>query len=93
MPQAVKGVMEHPNLRPSDFSKLDTFSRMFELDWRGDIDLENKKRFLSMHPVYLHHEDRSNFSGYGTLGNFEMSAMMRHACVPFVGELAQSLKK
>ena len=31
MPQAVKAVMEHPNLSKSDYSNLDTFAKMLEL--------------------------------------------------------------
>lgn len=67
MPQAVKAVMEHPNLTKSDYSKLETYSRMFELDWRGDRKLSNKKEFLATHPVYLKNE--STIEGYGNVGN------------------------
>ena len=43
MPQAVKAVMEHPNLAKTDRTKLDTFCKMFELDWRGDTALANRE--------------------------------------------------
>ena len=36
MPQAVRGIMEHPNLRRSDRCTLDSYTKMFKLDWRGD---------------------------------------------------------
>lgn len=78
MPQAVKAVMEHPNLSKSDYTKLDTFARMFELDWRGDRKLENKKEFLATHPVYTKSEN--SVEGYGQIGNFEASAMLKVAC-------------
>ena len=42
MPQAVKAIMEHPNLARADFDKLDAFAKMFELDWRGDRSVPNK---------------------------------------------------
>lgn len=53
VPQAVKAVMEHPNLASSDRSKLDAFSTIFELDWRGDRDITNKREFLATNPVHL----------------------------------------
>ena len=89
MPQAVKAVMEHPNLSKSDYSKVDTFAKMFELDWRGDRKLANKKEFLATNPVY--HKSESNVEGYGQIGNFEASAMLRVACQPFVEKLAAEL--
>jgi hypothetical protein len=91
MPQAVKAVMEHPSLAKSDYSKLEAFARMFELDWRGDRTLANKKEFLATNPVY--HKNESNIEGYGTIGNFEASAMLRVACTPFVENLAEGLMK
>ena len=91
MPQAVKGVLEHPNLSKTDHSKLDAFCTMFELDWRGDRTLKNKKEFLATNPVYL--RGGSTVQGYGTIGNSEVTALLRHACQPFVEDLAQSLIK
>ena len=46
---------------------------------------------MSTNPVYLSVEDRSNIIGYGTIGEFEVSAMLRHACAPFVGDVAKGL--
>ena len=57
MPQAVKAVMEHPNLAKTDYAKLDTFCRMFELDWRGDRAISNKQEFLATNPIYLTEKD------------------------------------
>ena len=36
LPQVVRGIMEHPNLQLSDRSHLDTYCKLFKLDWRGD---------------------------------------------------------
>ena len=33
MSHAVRAVMEHPNLTQSEREKLNTFTKMFELDW------------------------------------------------------------
>ena len=57
LPQAVKAIMEHPNMSQSDQQKMDTFSKMFELDWRGDRSVTNKREFMSLNPVYLNTKD------------------------------------
>jgi len=90
MPQAVKAVIEHPNLSNVDRQKLDTFSRMFELDWRGDRKTENKREYLGTNPVYLD-KDQTNFKGYGAVENFEANTLLRLACIPFVENLAQKM--
>jgi|DEB0MinimDraft_12_1074336.scaffolds.fasta_scaffold21400_1 hypothetical protein len=64
---------------------------MFELDWRGDRDIANKREFLSTNPIYLGDHDKSNFKGYGEIGNFEVTAMLRHACAPFVEDVATKM--
>lgn len=93
MPQAVRAVMEHPSLAHADYDKVNTFAKMFELDWRGDRAISNKKEFLSSHPVYLRAQDQSNVAGYGIVGNFELLAMLRQACTSFVEQLAEDLSK
>jgi hypothetical protein len=70
--------MEHPNLAKADYSKLETFSKMFELDWRGDRTLPNKREFLATNPVYF--KGNSNVDAYGKIGNFEASSMLKKAC-------------
>lgn len=93
MPQMVRAIMEHPNMASADYSKVDSFCEMFELDWRGDRALANKKEFLATNPLYLTEKDKDNFTGYGHIGNFEVTAMLRQACVPFVEELTDKLLK
>lgn len=46
LPQIVKAVMEHPNLLKSDKQILDTYCKMFELDWRGDRNFENRSQYM-----------------------------------------------
>ena len=77
IPQVVRGVMEHPNLSKADYSKINTFCQMFELDWRGDRAISNKKEFMGSHPIYISESDGSNYVGYGEVGNFEATAMLR----------------
>lgn len=91
MPQLVKGVMEHPNLSQTDYTMMDTYCQMFELDWRGDRAMTNKKEFLATHPIYTAERDRPNFEGYGGLGEFEAAALLRQACTPFVADLTAKL--
>lgn len=62
MPHVVKAILEHPNLSQVDYDLLDTYAKMFELDWRGDRSIQNKKEFLSSNPVYL--RDKSNVNAY-----------------------------
>ena len=93
LPQLIRGVMEHPNLSKSDHSKIDTFCQMFELDWRGDRSLENKEEYLATHPIYLSEIDKSNFVGYGIMGDAEVTALLKLACVPFVSDLTNRLTK
>ena len=92
MPQAVRAVMEHPNLSKSDYSKLDSFCRMFELDWRGDRSLNNKRQFLATNPVYLGETDQTNFRKYGGIGNFEVTTLLRLACSPFIDKITAKME-
>jgi hypothetical protein len=71
MPAIVKGLMEHPNISRTDYSMIDTFCTIFELDWRGDNSVKNKKEFLATNPIYLNFKDvtKSNFEKYGDIGN------------------------
>jgi len=90
MPQVVKGVIEHPNLANVDRQRLDTFSKMFELDWRGDRLPSNKREFLGTNPVYMG-KDQTNFKKYGIIESFEASTLLRLACIPYVEGLAQKM--
>ena len=51
--EVIKGVLEHPNLMNSDRAHLETFCKMFEVDWRGDKAEKNKEEFLCDKPIYL----------------------------------------
>lgn len=45
--------MEHPNLNRSDRAILDSYAKMFKLDWRGDQSIDAKDEFMCTHPIYL----------------------------------------
>ena len=91
MPQAVRAIMEHPNLTRTDYDKMNTFSRMFELDWRGDRAIENKTNFMATNPIYVNPNDRSSITSYERLSNFEVAAMLRYACIPFVDQITKKM--
>jgi hypothetical protein len=46
LPQAIKAIMEHPNLLKSDKAHLTSYCKIFELDWKGDQSYENKQDLL-----------------------------------------------
>jgi len=52
--QTVKGILEHPSLLKSDKTMLETYARMFEVDWDGQK--ASHLSFLFMQPVYLRGE-------------------------------------
>lgn len=91
VPHLVRGIMEHPNLAKTDFALLDSYCGMFDLDWRGDRSIAGKQEWLSTNPVYLNPKDLSSVEGYGQIGPFEVTAMMRAACQPYLTDLAASL--
>jgi len=62
LPQVMRAVIEHPALLKSDKDQLELYSRMFEVDWRGDRALENKGEFMATNPIYL---EGSNLKSYG----------------------------
>jgi hypothetical protein len=53
---------------------MEAITKMFELDWRGDRTLKNKKEFLATHPLYLHPRGQSNLISYGVIGNNEVTS-------------------
>ncbi len=65
--------MEHPHISNTSYYKMEAITKMFELDWRGDRTLKNKKEFLATHPLYLHPRGQSNLISYGLIGNNEVT--------------------
>jgi hypothetical protein len=88
LPQAVRAIMEHPNLLKSDKDMLDSYCRMFELDWRGDKLAVVNKEFMSYQPIWL---DGPNLKDYGTLTNERLRDMLQRACAPYVTQVATKL--
>mmetsp|Transcript_7400 Transcript_7400/g.12498 ORF Transcript_7400/g.12498 Transcript_7400/m.12498 type:complete len:144 (+) Transcript_7400:380-811(+) len=91
MTQTVRALMEHPNLPQSDFYKVDAYCKLFQLDWRGDRSLENKKEFMATNPFYLHPRDRPNFVGATEIKPKSVIHDMKKACIPFIEPLTQRL--
>lgn len=56
---------------------VDSFCEIFEIDWRGDKCVKNKKELLATNPIYLSFNDnKSNFEGYGEVGNIKATNMI-----------------
>jgi hypothetical protein len=56
---------------------VDSFCEIFEIDWRGDKSIKNKKELLATNPIYLKFNDnKSNFEGYGEVGNIVATTMI-----------------
>jgi len=36
LPQAIQAIIEHPNAQQSDKDLLNTYCKLFELDWKGE---------------------------------------------------------
>jgi len=69
LPQAVKAILEHENLANSDRFMIDTYCKLFELDWRGDTSLENRESFMLSNPVYMNENDRTSTATFGIISN------------------------
>jgi hypothetical protein len=91
LPQAVRAIMDHPNLQNSDRSTMETYCKMFELDWRGDRDFANKDEFLSTHPVYVDSRDKSKLGG--ALNEKVVRSMLRKACSEYLTDLTTKIMK
>jgi hypothetical protein len=77
--------MEHPNLMNADRSTMETYCKMFELDWRGDRDFANKDEFLSTHPVYVNSKDKGKLEL--NLDEEKVREMLRNACQEYLTDL------
>lgn len=91
LPHALKGLMEHPNLRRSDRSTLDAYTKMFNLDWRGDSDIGNKDEFMCTHPIYLNDEDQTSTKQMAT--DLDLTTTLQNACQPFLPRLTEKILK
>ena len=73
LPQVVRAVMEHENLAGSDRSMLDTYCKLFELDWRGDASIDNREQFMLTNPIYMDKNDRTSLKTVGRINNKRVS--------------------
>lgn len=91
LPQVVRALLEHPNLQKSDMDQMELYSKMFELDWKGDSSYKNKQEFMSTNPIYF--SDGTNIKSYGEITNDTVKDMLQKACAPYVEETAKTLLK
>ena len=87
---AVKAIMEHKNLQRTDRATLDSFCKMFELDWRGDHSVANREQFMANNPVYLSPQDQPSIP---PTDNGKVTQQLQAACQPYLPGLVQKLKQ
>ena len=88
IPQAIRAIMEHPNLLKSDKAMIETYCKIFELDWKGVNESILNNEFMSTHPIYL---EGQNVKAYGEIDNEKVKEMLKRACAPFVQQAASAL--
>lgn len=95
LPQVVKAIMEHPNLSSFDRANLDTYCTVFELDWRGDRNIDNREEFMLSNPIYMHRKDwlATNTEHFAKYKDGEyIKERVRLAHTPFLDELVSNLQ-
>ena len=71
---------------------LDTYCKLFELDWRGDAALENREQFMMSNPVYLNANDKSSLASHGEITNERVLSQVKQACQPYLPSLLQKMQ-
>lgn len=72
--------MEHKNLQRSDYATLDAYTKLFNLDWRGDSTIANKDEWLATHPIYTNWKDQTSLNAVGEVNNENVTQALREAC-------------
>ena len=83
--------MEHNNLARSDRETLDTYCKMFELDWRADHSITNRDEMMATNPIYLNTHDRSSLEAYGVISNEAVGEKLTRASYPYLPGLANKI--
>lgn len=81
LPQAIKAIIEHPNLQRSDKDHLEIYCKMFELDWKGDTSYKNKQEFMFSNPIYIQGD---NIKAHGEITGEKVKEKLQRACAPYV---------
>ena len=81
--------MEHPNLNVSDRNTMETYCKIFDLDWRGDRSYANKEEWLYTHPVYVDAKDKSRL--HMSLDDKVVRQMLREAGREYLGGLTAKI--
>ena len=83
--------MEHSNLTRTDRETLDTYCKMFELDWRADHSIKNRDELMATNPIYLNPHDRSSLLLNGTISNDSVQNALSKASQPYIPALVQKI--
>lgn len=90
VPHVVKAIMEHPSLAKADRTTMETYCRLFELDWRGDNAVENREMFLLEKPVYANEDLSPSFKG--VVSEEWVTQKLRMASLPYLPNVIRSMK-
>lgn len=88
--------MEHPNLSNFDRANLDTYCTVFELDWRGDRNIDNREEFLMTNPIYINRKEwlATNTDHFAKFKDPEyIKERVKLAHTPFLDDLVKSMEK
>ncbi|CDW84758.1 UNKNOWN [Stylonychia lemnae] len=88
LPQAIEAITSHPNLQQSDRNLIETYCKIFELDWRGEKNAASRDDLLCHSPIPL---IGTNVKSYGAVTKETVNEMIRRACAPYVDQAAHSL--
>lgn len=88
LPHAVLAIMEHPNLAKNDRYHLESYCKMFELDWRMDSHYTNLDQLLLKKPIYLNSQDRSNTLQTPDLDTNWAAEKLGQSQTPYLKDLA-----
>lgn len=69
---------------------MEAYTRMFEVDWKGDRALVNKQEFMMTNPIYL---EGSNLKQFGEITPEVIRDRIQRACASYVEEAASKLIK
>ena len=72
---------------------MDAYCKLFELDWRGDVALENRENLLMQSPIYTHASDRSGLSHKSQVTNTSVVTHLKQACSPYLPSLLQKMSQ
>lgn len=82
LPYLVKEVVNHPNINAIAKDQLESYSDMFDLNWREDVE-----KPLIVSPIYTNDSREAN----DDLERENISEKMRNASIPYINNLKRKM--